>query len=836
MMSLRGLGNLGSGGGSAVLAASYYEQRSADYYVKDLDQQGQWMGQGAETLGLHGGINREEFQLSLAGYVAGREVQNAGAENRLMGWDCTFSAPKSVSVVWAGADVELKKEIERAHESAVKAAFDYLEDNTITRRGKGGTIDEEARLVASRFNHYTSREGDPQLHSHVVISNFSVRNDGTVGTIDSRTFYEHKMAAGALYQVEMAYQMKQLGYEVEQGTKGTFRLADVSKEAERVFSKRDAQIDNLVKEREIHSYAGTRGIVLSTRAQKVNCDLMERENTWKTEAKEHNIHLDANRNRVEEVIGKSESEILTEAGQKLTQQHSVFKEKDLLREAAIASFGYRNAAQVQGMMDMARKQEYVIGLENGLLTTPDMAKIEQGIITNVESMVKKENYGVNPNAAIKHGIDGGNARRIAFSNEQETAIRTATGNSAIVVIQGRAGVGKSTMLAAVNESYTNEGFKVQGLALAGVAAQNLQKESGIESKTIASWLPRAELDNKTVVIVDEAGMVGSKQMSDIINKVQQSGAKLVLVGDEKQLQPIAAGGILHSIDQKVAQIAPQYSTAVEDIKRQREDWMKETVKLAAQGKTNEALEALDQKGKINFYQNGIEARAALVEEYIKANREDFSKGIVLTNIRQDADKINLEIREKLRDEGLVDHMNPIVINNGTKEIGLAAGDRIMFTHNDYDLGVRNGQRATITGVDPFRLIDVRLDSGETKRIHTDNYNHIDYGWATTTHKAQGATVERAIVYGFSSESMASQQATYVQISRAKGETKIFVVAGERGIEREGLHKLNAEQKQEALKEMKQSWSHNAAKDTTLEHTQLRQHREEKIEKRIERSL
>jgi len=322
-----------------------------------------------------------------------------------------------------------------------------------------------------------------------------------------------------------------------------------------------------------------------------------------------------------------------------------------------------------------------------------------------------------------------------------------------------------------------------------VAAQNLQKESGIESKTIASWLPRAELDNKTVVIVDEAGMVGSKQMSDIINKVQQSGAKLVLVGDEKQLQPIAAGGILHSIDQKVAQIAPQYSTAVEDIKRQREDWMKEVVKDAAQGKTGEALEKLDQKGKINIYQNSTEARTALVDEFIKANREDFSKGIVLTNIRQDADKINLEIREKLKDEGLVDRMNPIVINNGTKEIGLAAGDRIMFTHNDYNLGVRNGQRATITGVDPFRLIDVRIDSGETKRIHTDSYNHIDYGWASTTHKAQGATVERAIVYGFSGESMASQQATYVQISRAKGETKLFVVAGERGVEREGLHKL-----------------------------------------------
>src|SRR5208337_1344068 len=123
-------------------------------------------------------------------------------------------------------------------------------------------------------------------------------------------------------------------------------------------------------------------------------------------------------------------------------------------------------------------------------------------------------------------------------------------------------------------------------------------------------------------IVDEAGMVGSKQMSDIVNKVQQAGAKLVLVGDEKQLQPIAAGGILHSIDRHIAKIAPQYSTAVEDIKRQREDWMKEVVKDAAQGKTGEALEKLDQKGKINIYQNSTEARTALVDEYINENKND----------------------------------------------------------------------------------------------------------------------------------------------------------------------------------------------------------------------
>jgi len=833
MMSLRGLGNLSSGSGAAKLAATYYQEHSADYYVEDLDHQGQWIGQGAEALGLHGAIERDEFQLSLAGYVAGHEVKNAGKENRQMGWDLTFSAPKSVSIVWAGAEAQHKQEIEQAHQRAVEGAFAYLEANAFTRRGQGGAIHEEAKLVASRFNHYTSREGDPQVHSHVVVSNFSVRNDGTVGTIDSRTFYENKMAAGALYQVELAWQMQKLGYEIEHGIKGTFRLSDVSKDAEQLFSKRDKQIDDLAQERGIKSYAGTRGIVLATRANKVNCDLLEREETWGREAREHSVHLNIERERGTLVPIKSDDQILTQASQILTFGHSTFKENSLLRETALASFGARSGEEVRELVKEAQGRGYIVSLKNGLLTTPDMVNIEMGIMDRVERMVSQKGYFVDSNRSIKESFDAGKGK-FPFSEEQQIAINTATDSSALAVIQGRAGVGKSTMLAAVRESYEREGFKVQGIALAGVAAQNLQKESGIESQTIASWLPHTELDNKTVVIIDEAGMVGSKQMADVMQKVEEQKAKLVLVGDERQLQPIAAGGILHAIDRHVAKITPQYSTAVEDIKRQREDWMKDVVKLAAQGKTGEALEALDQKNKINIYQNSSEARKAIVDEYIKENKNDFSKGIILTNIKHDADKINMEIREKLKSLGIVDSMNPVICDNGTREIGLAKGDRIMLTRNDYKLDVRNGQRATVESADPFGLVDVRLDGGEYRRINVAAYNHIEYGWASTTHKAQGMTVERTSVYGFASESMASQQATYVQISRAREETKLHIVAGERGVEREGMSvKMEPQQRTEALQQMKKSWSHDAAKDTTLEYVQVKQEIKQELRHNLE---
>lgn len=828
MMSLRALGNLSDGGSSAKLAATYYQEHSADYYVEDLDHRGQWMGAGAKELGLEGAVDRQEFQLALAGYVAGEEVQNAGKENRQMGWDLTFSAPKSVSIGWAGARNDLRQEIELAHQRAVEMAFSYLEAHSTTRRGRGGAIHEQARLVASRFNHYTSREGDPQLHSHVVVTNFSVRTDGTVGTIDSRTFYENKMAAGALYQVELAWAMRKLGYEVEAGVKGTFRLKNVELTTEKLFSKRDKQIDDLSEKMGIKSYVGTRGIVLATRADKVNSNLLEREEFWKKEAHEHNVGLNIERGNKEVVAIKSNHQIMTEACQKLTAQHSTFKENILLRETAVASLGERSGLEVLAMNKESHRKDYVVKLTDGVFTTPKMLKVELGIMEQVKRMVSRENCAVNPEKAIEQVV--GDTSKIIFSEEQKIAIRVATGGSALAVIQGRAGVGKSTMLSVVRQSYEQQGWKVQGISLAGVAAQNLQKESGIESKTIASWLPQNGIDKNTVVIMDEAGMVGSKQMFEVIQKIEQKGAKLVLVGDDRQLQPIAAGGIFHAIDREVAKIAPQYSTVVEDIKRQKEPWMKDVVKMAAQGRIGEALELLDKKGKIDIYQNSQQSRSALIEEFIAKNSQDFTKGMIITHRISDAQKINEEIREKLQTQEVIEKKG-VEVANDQRNIVLAKGDRVVLTRNDYDLDVRNGQRAMVNKVSFSGIIDIVLDNGEKKQINVKEYSHLDYGWASTTHKAQGATVDRAIVYGFSDESMASAQATYVQISRAREETRLYIVAGERGVEREGEFPIiDVKQRKEVLKEMKKDWSYNATKDTTLEYTPLKQ---QKIEMDLE---
>ena len=481
----------------------------------------------------------------------------------------------------------------------------------------------------------------------------------------------------------------------------------------------------------------------------------------------------------------------------------------------------------------AEQTRFIVRLAKGVFSTPDMCKTEQRVIKSVNRLLTEKKYQVDSNRAIKEGISTDKGK-VSFSEEQQGAIKSATGESAFAIIQGRAGTGKSTMLQAVRESYEQAGFKVQGIALAGQAAQNLQKESGIESKTIASWSMQKDLNARTVIIMDEAGMVGSKQMAEVIKKVEMAGAKLILVGDEKQLQPIAAGGILRVTDKETQKVAPEYSSAVVDIRRQREPWMKEIVTEAAQGHVEKSLEALDKRGKINVYSNAAEARSSLVDKFIKENKNDVSEGIVMTNRKYDVQKINEEIREKLQEQGYV-KKEGIKFDNDNREIELAEGDRVIFTRNEYkNLDVRNGQRGIVEDVDEKRhSVTIKLDNGEQKEINIEKYNHLEYGWACTTHKAQGATVERSYIYGFTNDSMPSRQSTYVQISRAKEETKLYVIAGERGVEREGVvSTVNEADREEAIETMKKSWGRDAEKDTTLEYP-LEKEQQREMELKLE---
>lgn len=864
MLSISALGNLGQEASEAKAAAHYYESNdSYDYYVKDMESkdQGEWMGQGAGQMGILGNpVQGESLQLAFAGYLSGRQVQNAGKPNRQMGWDLTFSAPKSVSIAWAAASLEERIKIETAHRQAIKAAFRYLEGEVRTRLGQGGRRREKTELVAALFTHHTSRAGDPQLHSHLVVPNLCVGTLKKVRTIESIMFYELKMAAGALYRAELAYCMKQMGYRIEPGVKGTFRLRDVDPRLEEIFSKRDKQIEKVSQEKGIETYAGQRQMVLATRAAKVRTSFAERLRTWREEAKRNGLELFAPKSQ--ELGGLSHdvakcrtmslqsrqvpakdsqvkietARLLSQSAQAITQERSVFKEKEILRELAQRTYGRRNA---QGVLSLARsgeRQGILVNLNRGetsqaIYSTLEMVRLEQEMARIAVSLAKpyskpKENEGIEVRN-FKVPLEKILAKYPYLTQEQKTAVEAAAGESAICVIQGRAGAGKTTALAALREAYESEGFKVQGIALSGQAARNLEQETGIPSLTITSWNLRGRLDCRTILILDEAGLVGSSTMTWLLNKVRLNFSKLILVGDERQLQPIEAGGALHAIDSALRESAPEYSSAIEAIKRQRQEWMRQVVTEAAKGKADKALDLLEAKGKIAFYEKAADARTLLVQTFMDREKNaGLGESLILTHRKSEARCINEEIRKRLQAAGLIKE-DRLGIHNGERKLALAIGDRIVFTKNEYRrFDVRNGQGAVIEAVRVSgKEIEVKMDSGHIKTIALQKYPHVDYGWALTTHKAQGITLNRCYVFGYTNEPMASRQSTYVQISRSREETKLFVVSGEKTIERasefnschtEDMAALRTKERGQALEEMKRLWGKDAAKGTTLD--------------------
>ena len=356
-----------------------------------------------------------------------------------------------------------------------------------------------------------------------------------------------------------------------------------------------------------------------------------------------------------------------------------------------------------------------------------------------------------------------------LSAEQKQAVAHVAGAARIAVVVGRAGAGKSTMLAAAKDAWERQGYRVRGAALAGKAVEGLAAASGIQSRTLASWTraweggferPRAG----DVLVVDEAGMLGSRQMAGLVEAVERAGAKLVLVGDPEQLQAIGAGAPLRAIAERVG------VATLEAVRRQREAWQRDATTAFATGRTGDGLRAYAERGAVRFEATGGEAQAALVRDYL-ADRVINPEGtrLALAHRRVDVAGLNEAVREGRKERGELAGERVYRTDDGrqARPLAFAAGDRLVFLANERAMGVKNGTLGTVTAVAAGR-IEVRLDDGQgegqgrTVAVDTGTYRAFDHGYATTIHKSQGATVDKGFV--LASASM-DRHTTYVAMSR-----------------------------------------------------------------------
>ncbi|MGQ3177916.1 MAG: AAA family ATPase, partial [Blastomonas fulva] len=326
-----------------------------------------------------------------------------------------------------------------------------------------------------------------------------------------------------------------------------------------------------------------------------------------------------------------------------------------------------------------------------------------------------------------------------LSAEQRGALEHVTSAKGVSNVIGYAGTGKSAMLGVAREAWVRAGYTVQGAALSGIAAEGLEHGSRIPSRTLASlehqWAQGRELlTQKHILVIDEAGMLGTRQMERVVSHAQQHGAKVVMVGDPQQLQAIEAGAAFRAAAERHGAVE------IASIRRQQINWQREATRELATGRTGDALGRYEQAGHVHVAETREAARADLVDAWDRDRqaKPDASR-IILTHTNDEVRALNEAVREKVRASGDLGEDVAIKVERGARMF--ADGDRIMFLKNERSLGVKNGSLGTVESVSALRL-SVKLDDGKAVAFDLKDYAHLDHGYAATIHKAQGMTVDQ----------------------------------------------------------------------------------------------
>lgn len=414
--------------------------------------------------------------------------------------------------------------------------------------------------------------------------------------------------------------------------------------------------------------------------------------------------------------------------------------------------------------------------DNTTFTTENVVAIEKSLVATVGRMAK---VGQPPASSDKPSEPETDFEKIArevastksMNEGQAKAYVLLVGDRQIGIVNGAAGTGKSYILAAMRETYEKTGHTVYGAILQGKTAEDLERDSGIKSSTMHSFLSRLDkgnlkLDSKSVVVVDEAGMIGSRQMESILRHVEKAGAKIRLVGDVKQLASVEYGRAFKEVSERV-EVA-----SLTEIMRQKQEWQRTASEQLSRHEIAEPLKAYAENGNVLFSENAAAAQTAIVEKWAGYRAADPAQSlVVLVHTNAERKALNQLMRDEVKKSGGL--QNDINVNTAEGMLKMAVGESVMFTKGDRELGVKNGTSGTIESI-KGDSITVKLDNGKMAILSAKSQtepNSITYGYASTVHKSQGMTKDRAIILANTSMSLEN---TYVAMSRHK--TSLDIVA------------------------------------------------------------
>ena len=447
----------------------------------------------------------------------------------------------------------------------------------------------------------------------------------------------------------------------------------------------------------------------------------------------------------------------------ITHGQATFTERD------IAMFVHRHSdgrEQYDAVIGAVRLSPDLIvlgqdGRGEDRFTSRAMIEAEQRLHRAAEAMAARQRHRVS-DAARDVALARASDRGLHLSGEQRAAFDHVTDRSDLGIVVGYAGTGKSAMLGAARDAWESSGLEVRGAALSGIAAEGLEHGSGIASRTIASlehgWAQGRELlTARDVLVIDEAGMVGTRQMERVLSHAADAGAKVVLVGDPQQLQSIEAGAAFRAIHERHGGVE------ITEVRRQRADWQREATRELATGRTSEAIRAYDDAGMVHVAASRDAARSELVDRWDRDRQaRPGDTRIILTHTNDEVRALNDAARGRMRAAGELGSDIAVKVERGDRMF--ASGDRIMFLRNERSLEVKNGTLGVVEQVDA-RSMTGRTGDGRAVAFDLKDYAHVDHGYSATIHKAQGMTVDRAHV--LATPGMDSHSA-YVALSRHRG--------------------------------------------------------------------
>lgn len=763
-----------------------------------------FIGAAAASLGLHGEPQTGDYAQIFSGIhprtglpllSPRRLAELQSSERCVAGYSTSLNCDKSVSLAYAAASRPVQQKIESAVLEASRRAFENLEQRRLirTRRGAGGAIEEKAGLLAMQYLHFTSRDLDPHLHVHLEIPNMVLAPDGTWLSLDASELFDRQREIALLFDAALAHALRRdvpelagsLHNDMEQFG---LAVAGIGEEQIRQFSSRRAQILSCVQDMAESGAAAKRAAAKRTRNRKQAVDTTLLRQHWSEALSD--IHLTSAERQPPSLL------LLEE---RLFRGGSVFDglALDCLAAQLAIDHGGLDALEILRSELIRQMRIIPLPMANGrqLYTTLDMIEMERDLLQFASASRFAPQFALQPNSVTAALASFQAQRGFELRDEQAHAVYHAAKDNRLALVQGAAGVGKSASLAALKIAYENDGHRVIGLAPSGAAAAELEKSAGIASSTIHALLMKLELGKGDkrfqlqagdVLIVDEAGMIDTRTLHRLASHASQAGAKLVLVGDERQLEAVGSASTFAMLGQQIGR------AEIIEIARQADPADRAISQAWYEGAPGLALQMMQNRDLLRISSDTPAGERLLADALqLTAGSTDWQQILLLADRNQDVRQLNEQVRQARMDNGELNAAEERTVNvelpkQGGAQLHVAPGDRLLLRKNAEIAGQRlyNGDRAVLLSIDehpsltddmnPEVMLRLRLDRGSQEiTVPLSAYAAFQHGYALTIHKSQGLTVDHALYLG---SSISARRSAYVAFTRARYPARFYLDA------------------------------------------------------------